>query len=118
MKSYGPKVVKCQAVLRMILAKREINLCAQYEIPMREFFKMKEGDKVLFGEFIAERGRIFKICDDLRVSITEYKLKFGELPPDKFAKWVKGRKLKISEAKALKDSMAMGKTQEKKRAAR
>jgi len=45
-------------------------------------------------------------------------LKFGELPPDKFAKWVKGRKLKISEAKALKDSMAMGKTQEKKRAAR
>jgi len=116
MRSSGPKIIYCQSILRMILAKREINLCGQLEIPMREYYKKKAGDKVLFGQFMAERKRIFGICSELKVSITEYNAKFAELPPNKFEKWVKGRKMKITEAKALRESVGLGKKMEKKRA--
>ena len=98
MKHHSKEVLLCQAILRVIIAKREIKTCSWLELTLREYFKEKHcGDIKRFKMFMAERKRIRKLADELGASITEYLEKFNSLTPEKFKKWKEGKLLRMRE---------------------
>ena len=88
----------------MVLAKRAVVKCKRLELPLWEYYKMKEsGDMKEFKKVMAERERIKTLSSEIGSTIKEYLDKFNELPPDKFKKWKEGKLLRITEARALRE---------------
>jgi len=102
MEKHGQKVIKTQAYLRVISAKRLVKVCGWLELSLRKYSEHKAEGEAKFKMWLADRKRLKGLADDLGCSLIEYMAKFAELRPDQFKKWKEGKIIRMNEARSLR----------------